>query len=237
MLIDALTIMNGWPMLLSELNEKDIVESMAKFKVDKACLLSSKSIFFDAHSGNETVVEACKKYSDKLLPIGFIDPRVSITEEIDYCVNNSMKIFMIYPETQNWRIDSLLGKELFSKLKDMSFPLMIEASKNENIKELTEVAGDFSSPVILVDVSLKNLSEVLELAKTNSNIYLTTRTLCGADTIEMLCKQLGADRLIFSSSFPVSSFSASFLATRYAKINQNDLNAILGDNIANILRV
>jgi|GEM_PF-3546798 len=238
MVIDALNIINGWPTLLSELDEKNIVEAMAKFKIDKAGVLSSKCIFFDAHTGNEMAVKACGSFPDKLLALGLIDPRVSIAEEIAYCVENGIKALTLYPETQGWSLDSLLAKKLFSELNNaFNMPLMIEAKSCGNIKYLYDLLSDFSAPVILVDVSLKNLSEALELVENAPNIHLTTRTLCGADTIEMLSKRIGADRLIFSSSYPVNSFSAAFLATRYAKIPQGDLNAILGDNIAKIFGV
>jgi len=238
MVIDALNIINGWPTLLSEFDEKNIVESMAKFKVDKVGVLSSKCIFFDAHTGNEMVVKSCENYPDKLFALGLIDPRVSITEEIAFCMGNSIKALTIYPETQGWSLDSLLAKTLFNELKNaFNIPIMIETKSSGNIKDLRDLLGDFSSPVVLIDVSLKNLSEVLELIENYQNIHLMTRTLCGADTIEMLSKRIGADRLIFSSSYPVNSFSAAFLATRYAKIPQSDLNAILGDNVARIFGV
>ena len=237
MVVDAFTVISGWPMLSTELSADEFVNSLTKNKVDKACVISSKGIFFDAHSGNETTISICNDFSERLLPIGTIDPRVFIDGELAYCVNNNIKMFALFPETQNWDINSLIGRKLFTEVLKNNLPVMIESSRNSTVTDIYDAVKNASSPIILNEVSLYNLSEAVLLLEQNENIYLSTRLLSGADTIEMLVERFGAKRLMFSSRMPVSSFSAAFLATRYARISQSDLTAILGNNIAEILKI
>ena len=53
MLIDGFTLFGSWPGLPYDHPVEELVAGLGRFKLDRACTLSSQGIFFDAAAGNE----------------------------------------------------------------------------------------------------------------------------------------------------------------------------------------
>jgi hypothetical protein len=74
MVIDGLTLFGSWPGQPHEYSVAEVIGGLARHKVDRACALSSRGIFFDAVEGNRSTAESCAQDA-RLIPIGIADPR------------------------------------------------------------------------------------------------------------------------------------------------------------------
>ena len=115
--------------------------------------------------------------------------------------------------------------------------LLIEAGRDGDASLVLQATRDLPLPVMLLDVSLRTLTEAMSVLRARPHTYLSTRLLCGGDTIEYLVREIGADRLIFSSRFPISCFSSAFLTATYSAINDTERAAVMGGNMANLIGV
>lgn len=234
MLIDAFTLFGSWPGLPYDHPVEHLLAGMKQHSVDRACTLSSQGVFFDAAVGNATTIEACRT-DPRLIPIGVADPRYQGQQQVEFCQQNKFRLLALFPCAQCWSMNSISARQLLKTIAETKIPVMVEAHYDGDASRIWEAIGDQDIPVILLDVNPNTLTETIALIEARPNTYLATRLLCGGDTIELLVDQLGADKLIFTSRFPISCFSAAFLTAKFAAISDKDRASILGGNIARLL--
>lgn len=234
MVIDGFTIFGSWPGVPYYHQVEELIAGLTSFKLDRACTLSSKGIFFDAAAGNETTAMVCQEYPH-LIPIGIADPRINGVEQVQYCLQQGFRMMALFPRAQGWSLDSLPARAVLEAINCAKLPVLIEASQENDPSIIYAATRDLSMPIILHDVSLATLTEAMQVLCARPDTYLGTRLLCGGDTIEYIANTLGAERLIFTSRFPISCFSSAFLTAKYSDISDEARSAIMGGNILRLL--
>ncbi len=236
MLIDGYTLFGSWPGLPYDHPVEHLLAGMKQHQVDRACTLSSQGIFFDAAVGNATTYATCQADA-RLIPIGVVDPRLNGPQQVNYCQQHGFRMLAMFPDAQNWSMDSICTAQLLQVIADSKLPVMIEAYHDGDASQIWRAMGDMDIPLILLDANPNTLSETITLIQARPKTYLATRLLCGGDTIELLVDRIGADKLVFTSRFPISCFSAAFLTAKFAAISDTDRAAILGENISRLLGI
>ena len=236
MVIDGFTLFGSWPGLPYDHQVDELVNGLDRFKLDRACALSTQGIFFDAMVGNQTTWEICQQ-NPRLIPIGVADPRLGGEQQVEYCVGKGFKLMAVFPRAQGWPLSSLAAQTVLRRIADANLPLLVDAEHNGDPTAVYEATRDLNMPLILLDVSLSNITEAIAVLRARPNTYLATRLLCGGDTIEYLVGEVGAERLIFASRFPISCFSSAYLTARFASIDDASQRALMGDNIAHLIGI
>ncbi|MEI7832825.1 MAG: hypothetical protein WCJ56_06490 [bacterium] len=236
MLIDGYTLFGSWPGLPYDHPVEHLLAGMKQHKIDRACTLSSQGIFFDAAVGNATTYAACQADA-RLIPIGVVDPRLNGVEQVVFCQQHGFRMLSMFPFAQNWSVDSICATQLLKAIADSKLPVMIEAYSDGDASQIWRAMGDQDIPLILLDANPNTLTETITLIQARPHTYLATRLLCGGDTIELLVDRVGADKLVFTSRFPISCFSSAFLTAKFAAISDQDRAAILGENISGLLGI
>lgn len=234
MLIDGFTLFGSWPGLPYDHPIEHLVDGLQRHKLDRACTLSTKGIYFDAAAGNQATWAACQQDA-RLTPIGVIDPRVSAEAQVVYCRDKGFPVMAMFPNTQGWAVSAITAQQALIQVAEAKLPLMIEAGEAGDASAILAATRELSMPVVLLDVSLATLCEVSAVLGARPDTYVSTRLLCGADTLESLVRSVGSQRLIFASRFPISCFSSAFLTAKFADIGAADRDAIMGGNMARIL--
>jgi predicted TIM-barrel fold metal-dependent hydrolase len=233
MLIDGFTVFGTWPGLHASHPVEELIEGITKYKLERACTMSSAAIFLDAAAGNDDTFAACRKDA-RLIPIGVADPRIDGIAQVDHCKANGFRMVALFPASQGWSLGNIVARQVINRIADVGLPLMIEAGHEGDASAVLGATADLAIPVLLLDVSLPTLSEAMAVLKERPNTYLTTRLLTGGDTIEMLAGALGADRLVFASRFPMSCYSSAFLNAQYANLSNEDRAKVMGNNLMKI---
>jgi uncharacterized protein len=236
MVIDGFTVFGSWPGLSHDYSVAEVIDGLTRHKVDRACTLSSRGIFFDATEGNRSTLEACKQDA-RLIPIGVADPRAQGEQQVVACAEAGIRMMAMFPASQGWALESLSTLRVLEHLAAVRLPVMIEAGHRGNATAIMQVTEGLDLPVILLAAEPTTLAETIAVLQARANTYVSTRLLCGGDTIQYLAQAVGVDRLIFSSRFPVSCFSSAFLTAKFADITDADRTAILGGNLQRLLAV
>jgi len=236
MVIDGFTVFGSWPGQPADHPVEELIEGLERYKLDRACTLSANSIYLDARLGNDATREACQADA-RLVPIGTADPRICGVEQVVGCRERGMKLLALFPDSQGWSLDSITAKAVLKQADESNMAVIIEAGRSGDPSRVLASVDNYGMPVILLDVSLPVLSEAMAVLNARANTFLTTRLLTGGDTIEYLCQTVGADSLLYTSRYPVSCFSSAFLTAKFATINDNDRNAVMGGNMAKLLGI
>lgn len=257
MLVDGFTVFGSWPGLPYDYPVDNLLSGLERYRVNKACTLSSKGIFLDAAAGNKETWNACQQ-DKRLIPIGVADPRLAGVEQVDYCKQLGFKMMALFPASQGWSFSNVTTRAILTRISEANLPVLIEAGREGDASAIIEAARGLTLSVILVDVSLRTLAEVMMICSASQEspylhalkvpigevistlrggleFYLATRLLCGGDTLEYLSQTIGAFRLIFASRFPVSCFSSAYLTAQFAQLDDDQRAAIMGGNITRLI--
>jgi len=233
MLIDGFTLFGSWPGLPYDHPADQLVNGVERYKLDRACIVSSTGIFLDAAAGNQATWQASRQ-DPRLIPIGVADPRLNGIEQVNYCKEQGFRILALFPVWQNWSVDNIAATRVLQRINELQMPVMVEAHREGDASAILRQTVDTTMPLILLDVSLTTLTEAIMAVQQRPNTYLATRLLCGGDTIEYLVETIGADKLIFTSGFPINCFSSAYLTAKFASITDAQRSAILGGTIARL---
>ncbi|HOF87815.1 MAG TPA: amidohydrolase family protein [Armatimonadota bacterium] len=236
MLIDGFTVFGTWPGLQKSHPVDELITGLQKHKLGRACTLPSTGIFLDAASGNAATLAACAQDA-RLIPIGTADPRVGGVGQVNQCQDQGFTLIALFPQSQGWAIESLPAQTLLRRIAELEMPLLIEAGGTGDASRIYHAVADLTMPLLLLDVSLPTLTEAIAVMQARPNTFLTTRLLTGGDTIERLAAEVGADRLVFASRFPMSSYSSAFLTAQYAALKDDERQAVMGNNLMTLLKV
>ncbi len=89
--------------------------------------------------------------------------------------------------------------------------------------------------VILANVYYNALTECVEVMRRREEFLMEVGHTCTPGSVEFLCRELGASRLVLGTGQPLESGRGAIEGIRRAEISEEDKAAILGDTLADLL--
>ena len=130
-IIDAHTLFGFWPRRRADISPETLVKLLRQHEIAAALTVSTTGIFADFMRGNEETVALCQRAPKTLLPVGTVDPRryVGSLEEIDKRVSEGVKVWRLFPELQDWPLESRPVTAILTRLAERGATLLIEAGQ------------------------------------------------------------------------------------------------------------
>lgn len=222
---------------------KAMLCAMDKVGISRMCVSSMPSLSSDYHLGNIEVLEAMRKFPDRIFGFAVINPRYpkNMCDELDFCCKqNRMKGIKIHPAYHN------------CKVTDPSYSPVFEFASCNNLPVLIHTWDDFRCHPNLFDSLSKAYSNVCfvlghsgmpdfisaaEVAKKHENIFLElTAAAYNNGVIEYFVKEIGDDRVLYGSDMGGWFCPAYGIGSvLYAKISDDSKEKILSKNAKGIL--
>jgi len=234
-IIDAHTVFGFWPSRKADLRPETLVSLMKKHGIARSLVVSTTGILYDFARGNDEAL-AFKKQAEEVFPVATVNPKryTGCAEEIEKRAEQGLRLFAFYPDYQGWPLDFLPFQQLLKKLADKGLAAMVHCSA---LGEATQLArfctGD--APVLLSGVSHVNLGECLAVMKEHSQFLVESHALNSADGLEVLCGEVGADRVVFGSLSPLKYVNSALMPIQAAALSEEDKGKILSGNIRRLL--
>jgi predicted TIM-barrel fold metal-dependent hydrolase len=234
-IIDAHTLFGFWPSRKADLRPETLVSLMKKNGIAKSLVVSATGILYDFVRGNDEAL-AFGRQSTDVFPLGTLDPKrhVGCAEEIDKRAEQGFKLFSFYPQHQGWPLDFLPFQQILDKLAEKKLAAMVYCGGLGAATQLTRMCKG-GAPVILSGVSYGNLGEVLAVMKDHSQFMVESHMLNTPDGFEVLCGEVGADRVVFGSLSPLKYLNSALMPLKAATLTDEERAKILSGNIRRIL--
>ena len=124
MLIDGFTLFGSWPGMPFDHPVEHLISGLEKYRLDRACALSTTGIFLDAAAGNAATYAASRQDA-RLIPIGVADPRVNGVAQAEFCKEQGFRVVALFPTAQGWSLGNLAATQLLARLNALELPVMI----------------------------------------------------------------------------------------------------------------
>ena len=141
----------------------------------------------------------------------------------------------LWPESQGirpWHASSLTFRATTRLIRDLRLPLMISAKSD--LSSLDRALGGIDGTVVLTGVGYPCLGEAMALMARRDNVCVETSWLTTIDGVELLCREVGEEKILFGSGYPFQSILSAILMIEIAEISDTAKECILWRNGARI---
>lgn len=209
-------------------------------------VLNAWQIFYDIEVGNKETYELVKKYPERLIGFGIINPRdreIAI-EEIMKCVDRyNFKGLKLHPTINGYMVDSTIVDPIIDIASKYQLPILIHSEDDDHSHpRMIGALAERHPDVILIvgHIGGDAWLEAIEMAKKYKNIYLDTTDVTNeVYVIPTAVKEVGAEKILWGSDAPVLNTAVEMekikTADLYGPVTEQDKKLILGDNMARIL--
>ena len=234
--------MSGFMMLDADCDA--MVRTMDRLGVETAITAPFSGITIDGKKGNEDTLHAALKYPGRFL--GFSTCNVRYEEERQ----DWNRFHEEYPEIfvgvkpywvfQKYQLTSELCKEWFSYANEHRLLLLVHCDGSDAISnQVEQLSLDYPDITFILAHSGMNFAVARKnaaIAKSRDNVVLEiTFTSVARGMIEFLVEQVGADKVLYGSDFPMRDPAPQLGWVCYAKIPAEDKKKILAGNVRRLL--
>ena len=211
-----------------------------------------KSAIFPFNEKSDLVKASIKLLEHKdqsMLPFLRFDPKVIDTEQLEHLLDYGFYGVKLHPRAQNFDPIDKKYYGLYKKIEDSGKPLLIHARKYDTFTRIMlKTNGKYSDPDRIVGLAkifpnmniiiahFANLSrDALNVIAKEDNLYVETSIFGTTYVVKMMCKNLGADKIIFGSDAPYSDQEIEMLKIKKADISGSEKEKIFSGNIKKLL--
>jgi len=207
--------------------------------IDRAVVYHSWSREHSPTLGNQRLMELIHQ-EPMLLPswvmlpddTGEMEPPEDLVSDM---VHKGVFLARVFPKDHNFSLSRWSSSHLFSALQEHRMPTMIDLSQT-NYDEIAAICQAFPDlPLILSDVAYRTDRYIYPLLRSFPHLYIETSRYQTHRGVEALCKRFGPERLIFGSHSPQFPPGPAAMTVRYALIDQESKNKILGGNLEGLM--
>jgi len=232
---------------------------MERFGIERAVVSNLSGVFYrNTQPANEELAAALRPFPGKFTPFAVINPTYpGWKDDLEACREMGMKGLRLYPQYHDYKLtDARLAKLLeaahalhlpvaFTRwLEDPRQHSWMDASEELKLEDLLPVVSNNPGTFLFLSANLGPLKDEQLRALRGAQVYFdtvfasaTARLWSGYDLLT-LCKQLGLERFLFGSAYPMRDpVSAQIRLKLQTELDPQARQAIWGGNARRVLKL
>jgi predicted TIM-barrel fold metal-dependent hydrolase len=230
-----------------------LLQTMDHFGIHEALVLDSLSVGHHAIDGNRRIVQVAADHP-RLHPAWVGLPPASRelppgADLVAQMAEQGVRALFLYPNQYHFTLDDWCVDRLLGPLAERRVPVFICPDETGGTRyglrgqDMTDWPGVVrvcrtfpELPVIVVEkrisYALRTMYEALEACP---NLHVEISTLWLHHVIEFVCREWGAERLVFGSGLPTRDPGAALGQLIFADVTSQELEAMAGGNLRRML--
>jgi predicted TIM-barrel fold metal-dependent hydrolase len=236
-IFDAYCIFGRWPLEPRDVSLERLLQSLSDLGVEKGLACSLRGVFYDHGEGNAETLRACREHP-RLVPAATLRPSAyalkgSLPAEL---AGQGFKLLRLFPDLQEWvTTEGVLLERILAECAEAGLPVAVSVAKKAGVASALARLAPKGCRVILSYVYYTPLAECLEVMRRRPEFLMELGRTCMPFSIELFCRELGADRLLLGTRTPLDSGRGSIEMLLQAEVSDQDRAAILGGNLSRLL--
>jgi len=235
-ILDSHCLFGRWPKEPRDASLGKLLEVLKGLGVEKGVCVSLRGVFYDQESGNAETLQACAE-NRSLVPAATINPRQyhsrrSLPAEL---AGQGFRMLRLFPSLQGWSLHGVVVERIFNDCAEAKLPVAFPLGKFPDLASLLARQVPKGCRLLLSDVYYNELTECVEVMRRRPDFLMEVGHTCVPGSLEFLCRELGAERLVLGTNQPLESGRGAIEAVRRAEIGEKDQAAILGGNLSRLL--
>lgn len=221
---------------------QDLLMSLKEYQFRGALVSHTMSLYLDAISGNEAILEVLPGLSGchgimTLLPEG-TGEFTNLKQSVEKYIEAGMRAARLFPREHRYTLRVPSMPPLMNLLQDLGVPLFIPIGQT-SWDEIGNIAKQYPKLAILVEAvghhEYLNMRAALPWLIAAPNLLVPTHNqfLCGG--IELLVERIGAERIFFLTNQPFDDPAAALSHLMLSQISDSDKAKISFENSHRLL--
>lgn len=248
MIFDSNAFIGEWPFRQLRYCDADgLLRLMDKWQVNKAAVSTLHGIFYkDCAVANRRLAQAIKGHTDRLIPVGTINPAFpGWQDDLKECVESlGAKAIKLFPVYHNYRFDDNVCMEAISRIIHHGMIVIISYMfedprvhhwlLNIRIPEPQEVANllkEFpKARIVLASVVFAVATQIKSLAPESGFCVETSKIEGPVMCIPRLVETFGSERILLGTAMPFMNPAGALLAAQQPGLTDDAQKAVLYGN-------
>ena len=218
-----------------------LVETLDGHHVGLAFTHSWRGVRYSYDDANTETLEAAQAHPG-LLPVATLDLRhyLGWEREVERCLGEGIRLFRLFPEVQGWSISDSFFAALVAKLAGSQGAVMLSIAGAGMVAGVPtpttvgQITAPHGVPAILTAVNYHNMAETMAGMRRFPNLYAESHWLATPGAIEVLCDEVGTDRLLYGSGAPTYGVQRALNQILESSVSAQAKAQILGGNAARL---
>ncbi len=209
---------------------KDFLKDQKYYGIDASLASMSYASDYSIFVANKEIIDISKK-NERILPIISLYP--GFQNEIKDFNNYLLNLYMNGAKGISLSLKNMFifSKEriipIFKFAQDYNLPILINFSDIEHNLEIFNLIKQFPGlKVIIGNINFAYVKYIVDYMKDNDNLYISISNCLLQNLIEYLVNEVGDERILFGSGYPLANIGSSKAMLEYASISENSKNKI-----------
>ncbi len=239
-IIDSHCHLGNWPFPQDNLSAAELAAGLRSAGISKGICSSGLAIVYDFREGNRVLAAAVAAHPGLFgyVTINLNYAAEGIAEVDHYRGQPGFVGAKIHPMYSRQPLSSPAGREVVAALAERQYPLLVHtySSAVESPWAVVSVAREHPDlPIIMAHMGGDRWWEGLEAARESPNLYVDPcATWADADKVACAVRELGADRVLFGSDYPLFNAGYTLGMIEDAAIAEEERALILHGNAQRI---
>jgi len=253
--VDCNTFIGNWAFRRLRNNDAvGLLKMMDQFGIERACVASADAILYrDCQAGNQKLYEETRFAADRFWLYATLNPAYAGWErDLNRCIEQGFSALRLYPTYHNYPLDGPEARAIAGAAVEAGLPISIpcrvedirqrhwmDAAENVEPMAVVALAESFPKGAFLITESYLP-SEVdneiwRRMRNTGCHIELSRMTSCLGANLQVACRELGPERLLFGTGYPFKTPSPAFLKLQVLDADESAKGLIAGGNAYRIM--
>jgi predicted TIM-barrel fold metal-dependent hydrolase len=235
-IIDSHCLFGVWPKEPRDVSLPTLLKVLDKLGIDKGVCVSLRGVFLDHEKGNTETLRVCGQHP-QLVPAATINPLAYYSPESlpAELVKQGFRMLRLFPREQGWTAQNVVVERILAECTETGLPVAFSIGKFADVGSAIGRIAPKGCRVILSDLYYNAMTECLEVLRRRSEFMMEMGHTCSPGAVELLCRQIGAGRLILGTNQPLEVGRGAIEEVLHADISEKDKTAILGGNLSALL--
>jgi predicted TIM-barrel fold metal-dependent hydrolase len=234
--LDATTFFGSSPAKRADWSLQTLLSILEEHGVEHALTISLRGRSYDFVAGNDETLAASREHP-RLWPVATIDPRRSLgcLDEVKRCADAGFAALRFFPDHQSWPLEWLPFLEVCDAVAQTGLPIILPGGVPGQITLAGRLLAPIGLRVLFVGVGYGNMAEALAALRVYPAFFFDTHLLDTPEAIEVLCRNGGAERVVFGSNSPERCFESAQNMVEAADLTPEQRQAVSGGNLRRLL--
>lgn len=219
----------------------DLIRHMGYLQIDRSLVWSYRARDFHPVTGNRDLLDDIAEYRDRLIPAMVVTPANCYEDgAVEFLKTRLAEVggrgLRIFPGTSRFRLESL--ERLLGELAP-SKPALFWSFKDSmdagDITACARLACQFpETNFVLTELMWGQFTNALHLLESAENIHIDISWLHMRDSIELLCRHFGPERVLFGTGYK-AHYAAAIAMLTHCALDSVDREKIAHGNVERLL--
>lgn len=246
-IIDFSAYFGLWPYWKTKYTtQADLIGLLDHEGIDKAVVVSTRSVFFEPREGNEDAYSFSRDSQSRVDAFAVINPcdELNACELLKTAHASGMRGLRLFPQQHRYHLDDdPVLNDLLALCQELDMTVVIPIRMilhwglpQLDVREINTVAQNFPKlNVVIGGVNYGEFRDALAVMRRHQNVGFETSCMQMVNGIEILVNKVGAERIYMGTGLPIMYPLPGIYKIQKARITDRERELILGGNASRLL--